>query len=86
MIIYYFELKVYGYNCEGVVNVSVEFDIEILSFIYKLLIGVLGWSNVFEILKCLGLSVEVIECVKGYIGLEINKVENMIVFFEDSCC
>lgn len=42
VIIYYFELKVYSYNCEGVMNVSVEFDVDILSLIYKLLMGVLG--------------------------------------------
>ncbi|WP_209367929.1 endonuclease MutS2 [Priestia megaterium] len=81
---HYPELKAYGYNREGVVNASVEFDIETLSPTYKLLIGVPGRSNAFEISKRLGLSAEVIERAKGYIGSETNKVENMIASLEDS--
>ncbi|MDD9784874.1 endonuclease MutS2 [Priestia megaterium] len=81
---HYPELKAYGYNREGVVNASVEFDIETLSPTYKLLIGVPGRSNAFEISKRLGLSAEVIERSKGYIGSETNKVENMIASLEDS--
>lgn len=64
VIIYYFELKVYGYNWVGIINVSMEFDVDILSLIYCLLIGVFGWSNVFEILKCFGLDNSIIEVVK----------------------
>ena len=81
---HYPELKAYGYNREGVVNASVEFDIETLSPTYKLLIGVPGRSNAFEISNRLGLSAEVIERAKGYIGSETNKVENMIASLEDS--
>ncbi|KOO46884.1 endonuclease MutS2 [Priestia koreensis] len=81
---HYPELKAYGYNRKGVVNASVEFNIETLSPTYKLLIGVPGRSNAFEISKRLGLQSEVIDRAKGYIGAETNKVENMIASLEDS--
>ncbi|SEM36545.1 DNA mismatch repair protein MutS2 [Mesobacillus persicus] len=81
---HYPELKAYGYNREGVVNASVEFDVESLSPTYKLLIGVPGRSNAFEISKRLGLSDSVIDTAKGYISADSNQVETMIASLETS--
>lgn len=81
---HYPELKAYGYNREGVINASVEFDIETLSPTYKLLIGVPGRSNAFEISKRLGLKDQVIETARSYIGADTNQVENMIASLEES--
>jgi DNA mismatch repair protein MutS2 len=81
---HYPELKAYGYNRPGVVNASVEFDVETLSPTYKLLIGVPGRSNAFEISKRLGLSDHVIENARNQISADTNQIENMIASLEKS--
>lgn len=81
---HYPELKAYGYNREGVVNASVEFNVETLSPTYKLLLGVPGRSNAFEISKRLGLSDSVIQRAKSHIGTDSKEVENMIASLEDN--
>ncbi|EDL63439.1 endonuclease MutS2 [Bacillus sp. SG-1] len=81
---HYPELKAYGYNRDGVVNASVEFDVETLSPTYKLLIGVPGRSNAFEISKRLGLADRVIDRAKSHIGTDSKEIENMIASLEKS--
>lgn len=79
---HYPELKAYGYHREGVTNASVEFDVETLSPTYKLLIGVPGRSNAFEISKRLGLGETVIERAKAHIGIKSNEVDQLIASLE----
>lgn len=81
---HYPELKAYGYNREGVMNASVEFDIETLSPTYKLLIGVPGRSNAFEISKRLGLPNHIIGQAKSEMTAEHNEVDTMIASLEQS--
>ncbi|WP_342432524.1 endonuclease MutS2 [Neobacillus sp. FSL H8-0543] len=81
---HYPELKAYGYNREGVLNASVEFDVESLSPTYKLLLGVPGRSNAFEISKRLGLSERVIQSARSHVSEDTNQIDKMIASLEDS--
>lgn len=81
---HYPELKAYGYNRSSVVNASVEFDVETLSPTYRLLIGVPGRSNAFEISTRLGLRASVIDRAKTFTGTDRHEVESMIASLEES--
>lgn len=81
---HYPELKAYGYNRPGVANASVEFDIETLSPTYKLLIGVPGRSNAFEISERLGLPEYIISQAQTFTGTDRGEVNSMIASLEDS--
>src|SRR5699024_10754931 len=81
---HYPELKAYGYNRDNVVNASVEFDVETLHPTYRLLIGVPGRSNAFDIAGRLGLDQSVIDRAKNQVGVNSESVENMIASLEES--
>ncbi|GHH97238.1 endonuclease MutS2 [Neobacillus kokaensis] len=81
---HYPELKAYGYNREGVLNASVEFDVETLSPTYKLLLGVPGRSNAFEISKRLGLNDRVITNARSHVSEDTNQIDKMIASLEES--
>ncbi|EJJ6369974.1 endonuclease MutS2 [Staphylococcus pseudintermedius] len=79
---HYPELKVYSYNREGVMNASVEFDVDTLSPTYKLLMGVPGRSNAFDISKRLGLGLKIINHAKSMIGQDEQEINEMIASLE----
>nr|WP_040950418.1 endonuclease MutS2 [Gorillibacterium massiliense] len=81
---HYSELKAYAYERAGVINASMEFDINTLSPTYRLLVGVPGRSNAFAIAERLGLSGRIIEHARGQVGEDDQRVESMIASLEEN--
>ncbi|PHK50623.1 endonuclease MutS2 [Staphylococcus edaphicus] len=81
---HYPELKAYSYNRDGVMNASVEFDVNTLSPTYKLLMGVPGRSNAFDISKKLGLNMKIIQKAKSMIGQDEQEINEMIASLESN--
>ncbi|HLX58842.1 MAG TPA: endonuclease MutS2, partial [Ktedonobacteraceae bacterium] len=75
---HYSELKAFAHEQPGVVNASVEFDIETLSPTYRLSIGLPGRSNALAIANRLGLDEQVIEQARAYLGTAGVRMENLL--------
>ncbi|MBS7525645.1 endonuclease MutS2 [Fusibacter paucivorans] len=81
---HYAELKAYAINTPGIENASVEFDVASLSPTYRLLIGIPGKSNAFEISKKLGLSQMLIDNARTYVHQDNIEFEDIIAKIEES--
>lgn len=81
---HYPELKAYGFNRENVINASMEFNVDTLQPTYRLLIGIPGRSNAFEISQRLGLNGQIITQAKKLVGTDSKSVENMIAALENA--
>ncbi len=75
---HYSELKAFAHEQPGVVNASVEFNIETLSPTYKLSIGLPGRSNALAIANRLGLDDRIISKGREFLGSEGVRMENLL--------
>lgn len=80
---HYSELKYYAVETPGVMNASVEFDVDTLSPTYKLEIGTPGKSNAFEISKRLGLPIEILKNAKDLIGEDNRNINKILEEIEE---
>lgn len=80
---HYSELKYYAVETPGVMNASVEFDVDTLSPTYKLEIGTPGKSNAFEISKRLGLPIEILKDAKDLIGEDNRNINKILEEIEE---
>ena len=75
---HYPEIKEYALVTKNFKNASVEFNLDTLSPTYKLLIGVPGTSNAFNISKKLGISDEIISRAKELLKDDKIHIEELL--------
>lgn len=80
---HYPQIKSFSYTRDDVINASVEFDVNTLSPTYRLLMGIPGRSNAFEISDKLGLSPSIINRAKELVKSDSKDVNDMITALEN---
>lgn len=75
---HYPEIKHFALTTSGFENASAEFNINTLSPTYRLLLGVPGASNAFEISKKLGISDNIIQRAKEFLSNDEINIEELI--------
>ena len=75
---HYPELKTFAHTTPGVVNASLEFNVQTLRPTYKLTLGLPGRSNALAIAQRLGLPQEIIEAARSEINPDDLRADKMI--------
>ncbi|MEE0945466.1 MAG: endonuclease MutS2 [Acutalibacteraceae bacterium] len=81
---HYAELKAYALDTKGVENACFEFDVESLKPTYRLLVGIPGKSNAFDIAKALGLSQDIIDNAKNSLTEDDMRFERISSALEEA--
>jgi len=72
------ELKLFAHATPGVVNASVEFDLETLRPTYHLTVGLPGRSNALAIAQRLGMPAEIITAARSEISPDDLRAEDLL--------
>ena len=75
---HYPELKTFAHTTPGVVNASLEFNVQSLRPTYKLTIGLPGRSNALAIAQRLGLPAEIIDAARSEINPDDLRADKLI--------
>ncbi len=75
---HYPELKTFAHSTEGVVNASLEFDVQTLRPTYHLTIGLPGRSNALAIAQRLGLDPQLVAAAKSEINPDDLRADKLL--------
>lgn len=81
---HYSQLKAFAYLHPGMENASMEFDPATLSPTYRLIMGLPGRSNAFDIARGLGLPQEVLDRAAGMLSSDSTRAEDLIQNMQES--
>ncbi len=72
------QLKVFAHVTPGIVNASVEFDLETLAPTYRLTIGLPGQSNALAIADRLGMPADILQRARQHIAPDRQELESLL--------